>query len=227
MKVAAIVPAAGTGRRLKSKIDKPYIQLCGKPIIAHTLLRLSANRHIKEIIVAVKKERLTAFRRDIIKRFRIKKARVVIGGRERIDSVYSALREASKDIDYILIHDGIRPFITHSLIDSSLKAAKKSGASVVAVRVKPTLKYVGKTDYVQNTPDRRDYWEAQTPQVFKRDLIEKAYRKLKKKTHITDDAMLVERIGVKPKIVLGSYSNIKITTKEDLGLAKIFCREAL
>lgn len=228
MKVAAIVPAAGKGRRLKSKIDKPYIHLYGKPIIAWTLSRLSVNKHISEIIVAVKKEKLAHFKRDIINRFNIKKTRAVAGGRERIDSVYSALREVSKEIDYILIHDGIRPFIAHSLIDASLKAARSSGSSVVAVPVKPTLKYVGRNRYIQYTPDRRDYWEAQTPQVFRRDLIEKAYRKIgRKKINMTDDSMLVEYIGVKPKIVLGSYGNIKITTKEDLELAKILCQEVL
>jgi len=228
MKVAAIVPAAGKGRRLKSKIDKPYIRLYGKPIIAHTLSRLSANKHISEIIIAVKKEKLAHFRRDIINRFKIKKARAVAGGRERIDSVYSALKEVSKEIDYILIHDGIRPFITHSLIDASLKAAISNGASVIAVPVKPTLKYVGRNRYIQYTPDRRDYWEAQTPQVFRRDLIEKAYRKIgRKRVNMTDDSMLVEYIGVKPKIVLGSYGNIKITTKEDLELAKILYQEVL
>lgn len=232
MKVAAIVPAAGKGRRLKSKVDKPYIKLRGKPIIAHTLLKLSANKHIDEIIVAVRKERLSSIRRSVIDRFKIRKVRLVPGGRERVDSVYRALKEASEDIDYILVHDGIRPFITQKLINLSLSSARKYGASVAAVPVKPTLKYVGEGRRIRRTPNRNDYWEAQTPQVFRRDLIERAYRahkctsaKVHKNIDITDDSMLVERLGVKPKIVIGSYSNIKITTKEDLVLANILLKE--
>ncbi|MEE8317287.1 MAG: 2-C-methyl-D-erythritol 4-phosphate cytidylyltransferase [Candidatus Omnitrophota bacterium] len=225
MKVAAIVPAAGKGRRIKSKIEKPYIEFCGKPILAHTLLKLSRNTLITEIVVAVNRKKVDIFRRRIINRFRIKKVRIVIGGRERRDSVFNALRAVSCDIDYILIHDGIRPFITNSLIETSLKQAQRFGASVVAVPVKPTLKYAGKNRRIQHTPDRRAFWEAQTPQVFRRDLIEEAYRRVgRKKINITDDSMLVERMGIRPRLVPGSYTNIKITTPEDLQLAKILCK---
>lgn len=223
MRVAAIVPAAGKGRRIKSKIDKLYIELCGKPIIAHTLLRLSGNRYINEIIVVVNKKRIKTFKRRIVDRFDIKKVKIVSGGRERSDSVFNALKKVSGNIDYVLIHDGVRPFITNKLINASLKTAQRFKASVAAVPVKPTLKYVKKDGHIQDTPDRKRFWEAQTPQVFKRDLIEKAYRGLsRKKIDITDDSMLVEQIGLRPKIVLGSYSNIKITTPEDLKLAKLF-----
>ena len=222
MRVAAIVPAAGKGRRIKSKIDKPYIELCGKPIIAHTLLKLSGNRYINEIIVVVNKKRIKTFERRIIDRFDIKKVKIVSGGRERKDSVFNALKKVSGNIDYVLIHDGVRPFITNKLINASLKTAQRFKASVVAVPVKPTLKYVKKDGHIQDTPDRKRFWEAQTPQVFKRDLIEKAYRELSRKAiDITDDSMLVEQIGLRPKIVLGSYNNIKITTPEDLKLARL------
>lgn len=228
MKVAAIVPAAGKGRRLKSKIEKPYISLCGKPILAHTLLKLSKNRHITEIVVAVNKRRLNTFRRKIIDRFRIKKVKVVNGGKKRSDSVFNALKNVSNGIDYILIHDGTRPFITNNIIERSLDMARRFGASVVAIPVKSTLKCIQKSGRIQYTPDRRNFWEAQTPQVFRRDLIERSYRKVgKKRIDITDDSMLVERFGVKPKIVMGSYSNIKITTQEDLKLAKLFMDKLL
>ncbi|MFC1666845.1 2-C-methyl-D-erythritol 4-phosphate cytidylyltransferase [Candidatus Omnitrophota bacterium] len=222
IKVAAIVPAAGKGRRIKSKIEKPYIKLCGKPILAHTLLILSRNKLINEIIVAVSKKRIDKVRREIINRFKIKKVTLVSGGKERKDSVFNALKGLSNDIDYVLIHDGIRPFITNSLIKASLKTAQRFGACIIAVPVKPTLKYLGKGGRIQYTPDRRNFWEAQTPQVFRRDLIEQAYKAAcGKKSNVTDDSMLVEEIGVKPKVVLGSYSNIKITTREDLKLARI------
>ena len=227
MKVAAIVPAAGKGRRIRSKIHKPYIELCGKPILAHTLLKLSRNRHITEIVVAVNRKKIHTFEREIISRFKIKKVKIVRGGPQRKDSVFNALRNVSSNIDYILIHDSVRPFITDTLINSSLKTAQRFGASVCGVPVKSTLKYIGKTRRIHHTPDRRDFWEAQTPQVFRRDLIEKAYRKIPKNINITDDSMLVEHIGVRPKLVLGSYTNIKITTREDLKLAKALCRELL
>ena len=222
MKLAAIVPAAGRGTRIRSKIEKPYIKLCGKPILAHTLLRLADNKNISEIIVAVSRKNIYKTRRGIVERYNIKKVKVVAGGRERKDSVFNALKNLSRGINYVLIHDGIRPFITDSLIDSSVKAAQRFGASVVAVPVKPTLKCVLRNGRIGHTPDRRNFLEAQTPQVFRRDLIERAYRKKQnKKMHVTDDSMLVEKLGVRPKAILGSYDNIKITTQEDLVLAEI------
>lgn len=232
MKVAAIVPAAGKGRRIRSKIEKPYIKLCGKPIIAHTLTRLSRNKHICEIVVAVSKKKANTFRREIIDKYGIRNVKIVNGGRERRDSVFNALKNVSNNIDYILIHDCVRPFITDGLIDSSLRAARRFGASVVGVPVKPTLKYIGKSNHILYTPDRRNFWEAQTPQVFKRDLLKKAYNlihksmsaRAHKRMNITDDSMLVEQLGTRPKLVLGSYSNIKITTQEDLELAKILLK---
>jgi len=226
MKVAAIVPGAGKGARLKSRIQKPYIKLMGKPILAHTLIKLSKNKRVKEIILAVAKEKMTHARKKIIARYNIKNVKLAIGGKERRDSVYSALKAVSAGIDYILIHDAIRPFVTDGLIESLLKAASKCGAAIAGVPVKPTLKIVGKDGFIEDTPSREMYWEAQTPQVFKRDLIEKAYKfAIKNNIQATDDSMLVERIGVKSKIVLGSYSNIKITTKEDLELAKMLLKK--
>lgn len=227
MKVAALVPAAGKGRRIKSKTEKPYIKLFGKPILAHTLIKLSKNRYIDEIIVAVNKNKIPKVNREIIKRFRIKKVKLVAGGKQRKDSVFNALKNISSDIDYVLIHDCVRPFISNNLIHSSLKAAKTFGASVVCVPILPTLKHISKNGLIQHTPDRSNFWGAQTPQVFRRDLIERSYKKLgKKKLNITDDSMLVEMIGIKPKLIMGSYSNIKITTPEDLELAKLFMKRA-
>ena len=221
MNVAAIVPSAGIGVRLRSKIQKPYIELAGKPILGRTLIKLSENKNVKEIILAVAEDK-TAYAGKMVNKYGIKNVRLVAGGRERRDSVYNALKVVSADIDYILIHDAIRPFITDELIESLLRAAYKYGAAIAGVPVKPTLKIVGKNSFIESTPSRNMYWEAQTPQVFKRDLIEKAYKSaIEKNIQATDDSMLAERIGVKPKIVMGSYSNIKITTKEDLELAKI------
>jgi len=227
MRVAAIIPASGIGTRLKSRIQKPYIDLCGKPILARTLIALLRNKNITEVLVSVNKEKLDKARKEIIKKYGIKKTKLVIGGRERSDSVYNALKAVSKDADYILIHDGIRPFVTDELIGRLLKNAARFKAAVAAVPVKPTLKFAGKNGFIKRTPLREYFWEAQTPQVFKRDLIEKAYNIARKnKIKSTDDSSLVERIGIRPKIVMGAYSNIKITTKEDLELAKVLIKNS-
>ena len=225
MKVAAIVPSAGRGARLKTRIEKPYIKLGAKPVLAHTLIALERNKNIKEILVAVQKDKIDKAHREIIQKYGIKKARLLAGGRERIDSVYNALRLVSEDIDYVLIHDGVRPFVTDKLIEDLLKAAVRFKASVAGVPVKPTLKFVSEDKFIKHTPPRQYFWEAQTPQVFKKDLIMKAYKFARKKNiRATDDAMLVEKIGVRPKIVMGSYGNIKITTREDLELAKVISK---
>ena len=228
MKVAAIVPSAGRGARLKTRTGKPYIKLGAKPVLAHTLIALERNKKIKEILVAVEKDKIGKAYRKIIQKYNIKKARLLAGGRERIDSVYNALRLVSDDIDYVLIHDGVRPFVTDELIEDLLKAAARFKASVAGVPVKPTLKFVSEGKFIKHTPPRQYFWEAQTPQVFKKSLIIKAYESARKKNiSATDDATLVEKIGIRPKIVMGSYSNIKITTKEDLELAKILIRKRL
>ena len=225
MKVAAIVPSAGRGARLKTRTGKPYIKLGAKPVLAHTLIALERNKKIKEILVAVEKDKIGKAYREIIQKYNIKKARLLAGGRERIDSVYNALRLVSDDIDYVLIHDGVRPFVTDELIEDLLKAAARFKASVAGVPVKPTLKFVSEGKFIKHTPPRQYFWEAQTPQVFKKDLIIKAYESARKKNiSATDDATLVEKIGIRPKIVMGSYSNIKITTREDLELARIILK---
>ena len=225
MKVAAIVPSAGRGARLKTRTGKPYIKLGAKPVLAHTLIALERNKKIREILVAVEKDKIGKAYREIIQKYNIKKARLLAGGRERIDSVYNALRLVSDDIDYVLIHDGVRPFVTDELIEDLLKAAARFKASVAGVPVKPTLKFVSEGKFIKHTPPRQYFWEAQTPQVFKKDLIIKAYESARKKNiSATDDATLVEKIGIRPKIVMGSYSNIKITTREDLELARIILK---
>lgn len=222
MKVSAIVPSAGRGIRLRSKTEKPFVMLGDKPILARTLLKLSKNSRIKEIILAVKKDKINKTKQDIINKYQIKKVKVVKGGLRRQDSVYNALKAVSDDADFVLIHDGVRPFVTDKLIAVLLKGALRYGASVAAIPVKPTLKFTRSKRFIEYTPDRKNYWEAQTPQVFRKVLIEKAYKNaIAKNIRATDDSTLTEKIGIRPKIVSGLYSNIKITTQEDLALARI------
>jgi len=133
--------------------------------------------------------------------------------------VYNGLKKISADTDWVLIHDSARPFIDRKSITKVISTAKKTGAAILAVPVKATIKSIKATGFVNTTLERSNLWEIQTPQVFKKELILEAYKKYSK-IKVTDDASLVERLGKKVKIVLGSQENIKITTKEDLVLAQ-------
>ncbi|MFA5155802.1 MAG: 2-C-methyl-D-erythritol 4-phosphate cytidylyltransferase [Candidatus Omnitrophota bacterium] len=224
--VSAIVVAAGKGKRLKSRIPKPLIKLGSKPLIIYSLQALSRNRAVKEIIVVANPLNVKAIA-NAIKKYRIKKiSSVVLGGRRRQDSVYNGLRKTSPAASLVLVHDAARPFINRAVISASLKQAASCAAAIAAVPVKATIKQVtgyrsqgtGKI-FVKKTIDRRDIWEIQTPQVFKKELLLKAFRKFGK-ADVTDEAMLVEKTGNKVAVVLGTYSNIKVTGPEDLIIAE-------
>lgn len=226
MYVCAIVVAAGKGKRLKSKTPKPLIKLGGKPIIIYSLRALSTHPSIKEIIVVANSlniRQLTA----AIKQHKINKVKaVVLGGLRRQDSVYNGLRVIPPQADLVLIHDGARPFIDAKILSSLIKAAKSCGAAIAGVPVKATIKKVIShkskviSKYiVEKTIDRQSLWEIQTPQVFRKGLILSAYEKFGN-AKVTDDAMLVEKMGRMVNVVLGSSRNIKITTPEDLAIAK-------
>ena len=238
MKTEAIVAAAGAGKRLMSRIRKPYREILGKPILIHTLQVLSRCAQVNRIIVAVNRsdEKMCL---DLIGKYRIKKIKAVIhGGSKRSGSVFKALKRLDKDTDIVLIHDGVRPFISDVLIRKSIDCAHRFGACIAGVPVKATIKKVqgsprlrsGQARFkvqggmtVERTVDRSDLWEAQTPQVFKKGLLLKAYKNYRS-AGATDDAMLVERLGVKVRIIMGSYLNIKITTPEDLVIGEAILR---
>jgi len=230
MTVSAIVVAAGRGERFSSQTPKPLARIDDHPLIFYCLRTISRHPLIDDIVLVVNakiKDRVAA----IIKQYRIRKiSHLVIGGRRRQDSVYKGLKALNKDTDLALIHDGARPFIDKETITAAVKEAVASGAAIVGVPVKATIKQViGHRSQVigsvivKNTLDRDNLWEVQTPQVFQRDLIMQAYRKSGKR-EVTDDAALVERLGAKVRMVKGSYSNIKITTPEDLVLAQAILR---
>lgn len=226
--VVAIVAAAGRGVRLKSPIPKPLIILDKEPLIIHTLRSLSRISCISRIIVAVNQKDFTEIKGKIKTRNLDSLTRLVLGGRTRRQSVENALGEIPAKTDLVLIHDCARPFIDKEIILRAIKEAGKFGAAVVAVPIKSTLKQIKKLrfrpykkqyTFVVKTIDREKIWDIQTPQVFKKDLILEAYRRFKDK-NVTDDASLVERLGVKISLVRGSYFNIKITTPEDLVFAR-------
>ena len=215
MFVSAIVPAAGLGLRLNRSLPKPLISLNKKPIFIHAVNILSRHPDIKEIILVVSRYTLDSTAR-YLKKYRIRKIKkLVIGGSKRRNSVRNGLRWVSPKADLVLIHDAARPFIELNMVSRVIKKAQEKGAAILGVPVKSTVKEVGVRNRVTKTLSRDRLYEIQTPQVFKRDLIIKAYKKFPYMRAV-DDASLVERLGGRVFVVFGSYFNIKITTSEDL-----------
>lgn len=221
MKVQAILPAAGLGTRLKTKQPKPLILLNGKPLFVYALLAMERCPAVASVIVAAHEKHLKALE-GIVKKFKLKKVkRIVAGGVARFESVRKALSALDSDTDAVVIHDAARPLVDPRLITRAIQALGKNPAVVVGVPVKPTIKRVdAKTLYVEETIPRETLWEVQTPQVFKKEILLKAHE-LMLESNPTDDAVLVEKIGVKVKMVMGDYRNIKITTQEDLAIAQM------
>lgn len=220
MKIQAIVAAAGAGTRLKSRVPKPLLAISGKPILFYSLKVLSQCSLIDSIIVVVPLQETKVFERAI-KGFGFHKdIACVVGGARRCDSIKNGLNALDPDTKLVVIHDGARPFLTKDLLARCIASGKKAKAVVAAVPVKPTIKRAcPKTGTVWATLNREDLWEVQTPQVFDRDVVEQAYRTLSLRTP-TDDAQLVEQAGFKVKVIRSDYSNIKITTPEDVAFAQ-------
>ncbi|MFA5063022.1 MAG: 2-C-methyl-D-erythritol 4-phosphate cytidylyltransferase [Candidatus Omnitrophota bacterium] len=218
MYISAIVVAAGKGKRFKGRISKVILKLNSRPVVAYSLGVLDNHPMINEIIVVGNSGNIEDLR-AIIRNNKIRKAaKVILGGRERKDSVAQGLKVISPKADFVLIHDAARPFITNGLVTLVINEARKSKAAIVGVPVKSTIKMV-KSCNVEKTIDRNNLWEVQTPQVFEKNLIIKAYGKFGHQ-NVTDDAALVEKSGKKVKMVLGEHRNIKITSPEDLIIAK-------
>jgi len=220
--------AAGKGVRFKSLIPKPLVNLNSLPLIVYSLDKFSQSPPVKDIIVVANPRNAKSIK-EIIRRRRIKKVRaIVFGGRRRQDSVAKGLARISASADLVLIHDAARPFFNKKIIPKLAKEAFRYGAAILGVPVKATIKEAqsakrkaqsAKIFTVKKTLERSRLWEIQTPQVFKKSLILKAYKKFGD-SQVTDDASLLEKLGVQVNIVRGSYDNIKITTPEDLVIAE-------
>ncbi len=224
MNATVLIPAAGMGRRMGSSINKQYLELAGRPILAHTLALFDQSPHIDRIIVISPRDECEYCRREVVKRFGFAKvAAVVAGGAERQDSVRNGLDFlADAAHGMIVIHDGVRPFFPAQLVAPLIAQAAATGGCVVGVPVKDTVKEVAGGRIVA-TPERARLWLAQTPQAFPREVIRQAHaRALADGFRGTDDASLVERLGLPVTMLEGSYRNIKITTPEDLVLARAF-----
>jgi 2-C-methyl-D-erythritol 4-phosphate cytidylyltransferase len=229
--VSAIIVAAGRGKRFKHRISKPLAKIRGRPVILYSLMAFGRHPLVKEIILVANRENSQAIAKIAARYGCGKTVRVILGGRRRQDSVYNGLRETSALSKVILIHDAARPFVSRRLVSAVIRAAKKYGAAVPGVAVRGTIKKVegrrrkaeGKC-LVEKTLERENLREIQTPQAFCRELLLQAFAKLNRQ-EVTDEAMLVERMGVKVSIIPGDYRNIKITTPEDLIFAEVLAEK--
>jgi 2-C-methyl-D-erythritol 4-phosphate cytidylyltransferase len=225
-KAFALIPAAGMGKRMGAAINKQYLQLSGLPILAHTLSVFENSPEITGICLVIPADEISYCREQVVDACGFKKViEIVPGGRERQNSVVNGLkalkRHASED-DVVVIHDGVRPFISPELLRESIEVARCNDGALVAVPAKDTIKTV-RNGFVIDTPERETLWQAQTPQSFRFGVICEAHQNAEETGFIgTDDASLVERRNGQVRIVPGDYCNIKITTPEDLILAEAF-----
>jgi 2-C-methyl-D-erythritol 4-phosphate cytidylyltransferase len=219
-KVGAIIVAAGTSSRMGG-IDKVFARLGDEPMLVKIITVFQNCPSVDEIVVVLARKSLGQGRK-LIKEYKWPKvAAVCPGGLRRQDSVREGLKRLS-GCDWVVIHDGARPCIDTDIIERGLSVARESGAAIAAVPVKATIKVVSRRRFVQQTPARQNLWAAQTPQIFRYDLIVEAYHQVK--TEVTDDAALVEQLGHKVEVYMGSYQNIKVTTPEDLAIAQVFLK---
>ena len=204
------------------RTKKPYLELDDRPILSHTIGVFDQSSVVDAIFVIVDEMDFDVCRSAVIGPYDFQKvAGLVSGGETRQDSVCNGLKALPKDTDFVVVHDGVRPFVTDEMIFTCLEAAADWGAAVAAVPVKDTIKITDSDGFVVDTPDRSRLWSVQTPQVFRRDLLIEAHQHARQEgIQLTDDAALVEQLGLKVKCVMGSYSNLKITTPEDLIVAE-------
>jgi 2-C-methyl-D-erythritol 4-phosphate cytidylyltransferase len=219
-RVAAVVVAAGPSVRMGG-VEKLFADIDGVPILARTLAAFEACPAINEVVVVANEENLTRARQLIEERGLRKVTRLCLGGVRRQDSVWEGLQQLA-GCDWVVIHDGTRPFVTAEMIKQGLAEAREHGAAIAAVPLRDTVKMVNPDRLVRSTPNRSDMWIIQTPGVFRFDLIVTAYRQAF--GEVTDDAMLLERQGQPVRVYQGSYDNVKITTPEDLELAQVIAR---
>lgn len=229
----AIVLSAGQGKRMGTSVQKQYIELQGKPIIYYTLSVFQKSEIIDDIILVVGKDQLKYVQEEIVRKYHFTKVKTVVeGGHERYASVWQGLkaREYDKYYEniqdgYVFIHDGARPFVDEEMLERAYDTVRKYKACVAGVPSKDTIKLINEEQFAVTTPERKYVWTVQTPQVFEKTLIFEAYARLMEEecVHVTDDAMVVEQMMHLPvKLFEGSYENIKITTPEDLDIARIF-----
>jgi 2-C-methyl-D-erythritol 4-phosphate cytidylyltransferase len=222
---SGIIVAAGRGERMGPDVDKVFLSLGSKPVLVHSLLAFEKCAEIDEIILVVRKERVETAR-CAVQMFGCTKVRkIVVGGTQRQMSVANGMAELTDATDIVAVHDGARPCVTSALISETIRSARQYGSGVAAVKITDTVKEVEKGMIISKTVDRTKLWRVQTPQSFKRELLEKALELVrKKKITVTDEASAVEFISKAVRLVPSSSSNIKITSPDDLVLAAALMR---
>ena len=230
MRIAAVCLAAGQGKRMESNVQKQYLLIHGKPVLYYAL-KAFQDSPVDEIILVVGAGEEEYCQKEIVDKYGFTKVNAIaVGGKERYHSVFSGLQMV-KEADYVLIHDGARPFLTQDIIERCIEGAKEYTACVAGMPVKDTIKLADDDCNIESTPERSKVWQIQTPQAFDYDLIKEAYtilieqeeKGMKTTIPVTDDAMVVEYfLKQKVHLVHGSYENIKITTPEDMRIAEVF-----
>ena len=233
MKNIAIVLAAGSGKRMQSDVKKQYMELDGKPVLYYCMNVFERSPLIDEMILVVSEDDISYCKKEIVEKFGFTKvSSVIVGGKERYDSVMNGLNEIEM-CDCVLIHDGARPFVDEEMIERLVKSVKECKTAVAAMPSKDTVKIVDDKNMVISTPNRNTVWNIQTPQAFDFVLIKDAYERMSRRADslalkgikITDDAMVTENFSsVRVKLIEGSYRNIKITTPEDMMLAEMYLK---
>ncbi|MCL2253957.1 MAG: 2-C-methyl-D-erythritol 4-phosphate cytidylyltransferase [Lachnospiraceae bacterium] len=227
MKSTAIILSAGQGKRMQTEKAKQYLLINGKPMLYYSLKAFADSAHINNIIIVINETDYDYVKNEIIDKYQIAKITdIVVGGKERYHSVYNGINaDGASDSDFIFIHDGARPLINEDIISRAAEEVRSHPAIVVGMPVKDTIKRIDEANLVGETPDRRMLWAVQTPQVFAASLIREGYQELMTQESVrivTDDAMVVETFTkTKVKLILGSYQNIKVTTREDLKIAEV------
>lgn len=222
---AVILPAAGKSSRFSGKEKKPFVNLDGRPVWLRAAESFVTRTEVKQCFVVVSPDDMELFTRRYAANVMFLNIRLVEGGAERFDSVASALARLDDEIAFVAVHDAVRPCVPPPLIDKVFEAAVKHGAALPALPVTDTLKRADDEMKVEATVPRAALWQAQTPQVFRRDWLVEAYAKRAKLGNaVTDDAQLVEALGHPVRIVPGSPYNVKITTGDDLGVAELFAK---
>ena len=223
-RVAAIIPAAGAGRRMGGRTPKQFLRLTTAPVLLVTLGHFARHPAVGSIVVvapAAHTGRVARLVRSLARRLPVT---VVPGGPERQDSVRRGLAAVPEAADIVLVHDAVRPFVSPALITAVIDAARRHGAAICALPVRETVKRVV-DGYVESTVDRSALWAVQTPQAFRAALLREAHDKARRDAFRgTDEAMLVERLGHPVRVVPGSEENVKLTTPGDLRRARILRR---
>ena len=220
MKVSAIIPAAGQGTRMGSSTPKQFLLLNGQPILHHTLRAFETCGLVNSVTLVMPKNELEQARKRWLENYKIVK-NIVQGGKERQDSVHNGFKAIDADTDIVIVHDGVRPFVTPDMIGRSIEEAQKFGAAITAIPVNDTIKQTDSEDFVTRTVDRNGLWRVQTPQAFQYAILAEAFQKAMNDSYYgTDEGSLLEYAGKKLKIIEGSELNIKITRPEDLILGE-------